>query len=131
MKDPQTSVATVAAGPAGVARAGAHVRIVRRVIVALCLFLVIAVVGVLGGVGWIGSERAIHPKQHTYAWSLAGYPALGAAVQQVTFRGSTGVRMAGRFFPGRSRATIILSAGYGDTQDQMVPWADLLHRAGY
>src|ERR671935_2223678 len=100
----QTSGATVAARPAGAARVGAHARIVRRVIVALCLFLVVAVVGVLGGVGWIGSERAIHPKQPTYAWSLAGYPALKAVVQQVTFRGSKGVRLAGRFFPGHSRA---------------------------
>ena len=131
MKVPQTSVATVAAGLAGVSRAGTHARIVRRVIVALCLLLVIAVVGVLGGVGWIGSERAIHPRQPTYAWRLAGYPALGAAVQRVTFRGSTGVRLDGRFFPGRSRATIILSEGYGDTEDEMLPWANLLHQAGY
>jgi hypothetical protein len=80
MTDRQTSVATVAAGPAGGARAGAHARIMRRVIVALCLALVIAVVGALGGVGWIGSERAIHPRQRTYAWSLATYPALGAVV---------------------------------------------------
>src|SRR5919202_383780 len=131
MKVPQRSGATVGARPAGVARVGAHAPIVRRVIVALCLFVVIAVVVVLGGVGWIGLERAIPPKQPTYAWSLAGYPALKAVMQQVTFRSSTGIRMAGRFFPGRSHATIILSEGYGDTQDEMLPWANLLHGAGY
>jgi uncharacterized protein len=131
MTDRPTSVTTVAARLAGAARVGARASVVRRVAVALCLFLVIAVVGVLGGVGWIGSERAIHPTQPTYAWSLAGYPALKAVMQQVTFRSSTGIRMAGRFFPGRSRATIILSEGYGDTQDEMVPWANLLHGAGY
>lgn len=131
MRDRQPSAATVAPGPTGVARAGAPAPSGRRVTVALCLAFVLAVVGVLGGVGWMGSERALHPKQPLYAWSLAGYPALKATVQQVTFRSSTGVRMAARFFPGRSRATIILSEGYGDTQDEMLPWANLLHRAGY
>ena len=63
MRERHASLTTVAARPDGVTRVSAHAPIVRRVVTALCLFLVMAVVGVLGGVGWIGSERAIHPAQ--------------------------------------------------------------------
>ena len=44
---------------------------------------------------------------------------------------STGARLAGRFFPGSKRATIVLTHGYGGTQDEMLPVAAALHRKGY
>ncbi len=100
----------------------------RRALTLVALLVALAVV-VLGGVGWVGSERALHPKPATYAWSLADYPNLKP--EPVTVASPTGATLAGRFFPGRSRATIVLSHGYGDNQDQMLPWADFLNRAGF
>lgn len=93
------------------------------------LLLLPVVLLVLGGVGWYASSRAIHPAQNAYSWSLKDYPNLKA--QPVQFTTRDGVSLAGRFFPGSSRTTIILSHGYGDDQDQMIPWADFLNRAGF
>lgn len=101
----------------------------RRIAIGLVSLLVIAAVTTLGVVGWIGSERAIHKPQNTYSWSLADYPNLRA--EAVTIQSRTGIAIAGRFFPGTSRTTIVVSHGYGDNQNQMIPWADFLNRAGY
>ena len=101
----------------------------RRVVI-LCLALVLALgVGTLGTVGWIGSERAIHRQPKTYAWQLSDYPDLRP--ERVTVASRTQTALAGTFFPGRNRATIILSHGYGDDQNQMLPWASFLHQAGF
>ena len=100
-------------------------RIGGYVLVVLVVFAMI----VIGGVGWYGSELAIHPKQNTYAWSLSDFPNLKA--EPISLPSRTGITLTGRFFPGRSPATIILSHGYGDDQDQMIPWADFLNRAGF
>ncbi len=43
----------------------------------------------------------------------------------------TPARIAAEFFPGERRATIILSHGYGDHQEQMLPYADFLHKRGF
>lgn len=110
---------------AGVSRG----RKVRRILVITVALLLIVAVGTIGSVGWIASGRAIHPKPNTYAWSLANFPALRP--EAVTFRSSTGITISGRFFPSTSQATIVLSHGYGDNQDQMLPWADFLVRAGF
>ena len=118
-----------AAGGMSAHRPWRHARLLRRIALVLVTLLLVAAVTVLGVVGWIGSERAIHKAQNTYSWSLADYPELRA--EAVTIPSRTGVTLAGRFFPGCSRATIILSHGYGDNQDQMPPWAAFLHRAGY
>src|SRR3989440_267131 len=100
-----------------------------RIVAWLCALVLVLAVAVLGTVGWIGSERAIHPHAATYTWRLADYPNLRP--QNVTFSSRTGITIAARFFPGRSHATIILSHGYGDNQNQMLPWANFLNRAGY
>src|ERR1035441_2657106 len=42
----------------------------------------------------------------------------------------TSTRIAGSFFPGHRPTTVILSHGYGDTQEQMLPHAQFLHSAG-
>src|SRR5436309_11751825 len=100
-----------------------------RIVAWLCALVLVLAVAVLGTVGWIGSERAIHPRAVTYTWRLADYSNLRP--QNVTFSSRTGITIAARFFPGRSHATIILSHGYGDNQNQMLPWANFLNRAGY
>src|SRR3989440_2599312 len=100
-----------------------------RIVAWLCALVLVLAVAVLGTVGWIGSERAIHPRAVTYTWRLADYANLRP--QNVTFSSRTGIKIAARFFPGRSHATIILSHGYGDNQNQMLPWADFLNKAGY
>jgi alpha-beta hydrolase superfamily lysophospholipase len=83
----------------------------------------------LASVGWIASERAIHPTQDTYRWTLADYPALHPLDAHIKSR--TGASLAVSFFPGARRSTIVLSHGYGDNGRQMLPWADFLHRAGF
>ena len=95
----------------------------------IVLVVLLPVVAVLVGVGWYASGRAIHPKQNAYDWTLSDYPAL--VPTSVRFKTRDGVTLAGRFFPGKSRSTIILSHGYGDSQDQMLLWADFLHAAGF
>jgi len=104
-------------------------RLLRRIAIGLVSAILIVVVAALGIVGWIGSERAIHRPQNIYSWTLADYPNLRA--EPVTIQSRTGVALAGRFFPGTSRTTIIISHGFGDNQDQLLPWADFLNRAGY
>jgi fermentation-respiration switch protein FrsA (DUF1100 family) len=95
------------------------------------VFLVLAalVSTVLGVAGWIGSERAIHPPARHYAWRLADYPDLRP--QTIGFDSRTHVAIAGSFFPGSRRTTIVLSHGYGDNQEQMLPYAEFLHQAGF
>jgi len=104
-----------------------HARL--RMVGVMILIVVLLIVALLGGVGWYASGRAIHPKQNSYDWTVSDFPAL--APQSVRFKTRDGVTLAGRFFPGSSRTTIILSHGYGDDQDQMLLWADFLHAAGF
>jgi dipeptidyl aminopeptidase/acylaminoacyl peptidase len=91
-------------------------------------FIILSVLA-LGGIGWVGSERALHPGYYHYKWSLASYPDLHP--EEIDFRSSTGVVLKGRFFHGVSRQLIVLVSGYGDTQDQMLPFAEFLTRAGF
>ena len=88
-----------------------------------------ALMALLGGIGWIGSERAIHPAARRYATTLADYPDLDS--REIGFQSRTRVRIAATFFPGVRHAVIVLSHGYGDNQAQMLPYAEFLHRAGY
>jgi len=97
-------------------------------------YLVLAAVlsvAVLGGVGWIGSQRAIHPAASTYQRTLADYPALQAAAEVVSFQVPQDGRRVGWFIPGRSKATVLLLHGYGGRREGMLARADVLHQAGY
>ena len=85
--------------------------------------------GVVGGISWIGTERAIHRPHKTFDWQLADYPQLHP--EQVAVTGHGGTQLAGSFFAGAGRTTIVLSHGYGAHQGEMLPWADFLVRAGY
>ena len=86
-------------------------------------------IAVIGAVGWVGSERALHPGYHHYDWSLSTFPDLRPEPVQV--KAGDGAVLAGRFFRGPRRALIVLASGYGDTQDQMLSIAEFLHGAGY
>jgi fermentation-respiration switch protein FrsA (DUF1100 family) len=88
-----------------------------------------ALMAVLGGIGWVGSERAIHPAARHYSTTLADYPDLHP--MEIGFQSRTHVRIAATLFPGARPAVIVLSHGYGDNQAQMLPYAEFLHRAGY
>ena len=88
-----------------------------------------ALMVLLGAVGWIGSERAIHPAARHYATTLADYPDLHPT--EIRFQSRTRVAIAATFFPGVRHAVIVLSHGYGDNQAQMLPYAEFLHGAGY
>jgi uncharacterized protein len=92
---------------------------------------ILTIVGALamGAVCWSASTRAIHPAEHGYKWSLATYPDLQG--RDVRFPSRTGIQIQGRLFPGSKPAVIVLSHGYGDTQDQLLPFAHFLHQAGF
>lgn len=101
----------------------------RRLTAAVLIGLVVLVLLATSAITWVGSETALRPAVHGYKWSLATYPQLHA--QPVSFKSSTHVTIVGRFFPGSSKATIVLSHGFGDTQEGMDPWAALLHDGGF
>jgi dipeptidyl aminopeptidase/acylaminoacyl peptidase len=100
-----------------------------RIGLALLAVALLATLSVLGGVGWVGSERALHQPDKVYPWRVADYP--GLRPERVTVSGSGGITLAGTFFPGRSRAIIVVSHGYGNDQDEVLPLAAFLQRAGY
>ncbi|HUA59825.1 MAG TPA: alpha/beta hydrolase [Verrucomicrobiae bacterium] len=81
------------------------------------------------GIGWIASERAIHPAASSYAKGFDDFPSLHP--QQANFESRTHARIDSRFFPGARRSTIVLSHGYGDDLVQMLPYADFLVRQGF
>ncbi len=84
------------------------------------------------GVGWVGSERAIHPQRIQEAHDLPEYP-FAPAAEDVRFPSLDGTPLAGWFVPGApDRApTVVLLHGYGNSRPQLLPHAAYLHRAGY
>lgn len=92
---------------------------------------ILTMVGALavGAICWSASTRAIHPAEHGYAWSLATFPDLQG--RDVRFTSRTGIQIQGRLFPGSKPAVIVLSHGYGDTQDQLLPFAHFLYQDGF
>lgn len=94
----------------------------------LAIIILVAVL-IVGGISWYASGRAIHPWQNAYEWGLRDYPNLDP--EPVRFHSRDGLQLAGRFYAGPDPATIVLSHGYGDNQDQMIFWADLVNRAGF
>lgn len=86
---------------------------------------------VLFGVAWVGSERAIHPAQCDDLPQLAEYPELAGEVEEVRFKSRDGMNLAGWFVPGERETTVLLLHGYRCQRQEMLPHADMLHRAGY
>jgi dipeptidyl aminopeptidase/acylaminoacyl peptidase len=83
---------------------------------------------VLGVVGWIASERVVHPDVAVEDYELSQFD---LSVEEVRFRSADGLLLSGWFIPGTNRATIVLAHGYGHTRAETLPHADYLHRAGY
>jgi uncharacterized protein len=100
-----------------------------KIAIAVVLVVVLCAAAGLAALAWRASARAVHPGPASYAWSAADFPELES--EDVIVESTTGARLAGRFFPGTKRATIVLTHGYGGTQDEMLPVADALHRKGY
>lgn len=92
---------------------------------------VLAGCAILIALAWRASDALMYGPPAHYAWSLADYPALARVSEPLTVRSRTGVTLVGRFFPGRSGATIVLSHGYYGDQDEMLPVASMLHAAGF
>ncbi len=88
-------------------------------------------VGVLLGVGWIGSERGIHPTPCADLPQLEDYPSLQSDLEDAKFQSGDGTQLKGWFIAGESRATVILLHGYGCRKEAMLPHAEMLHDAGY
>jgi dipeptidyl aminopeptidase/acylaminoacyl peptidase len=93
------------------------------------LVLLLAVAAALVAFAWRASNDAVGRGVGAYDWTLADYP--GLQPEEVKVKSRTGVELAARFFPGRSRATIVLSHGYSGTQDELLPVASALHEAGF
>lgn len=98
-------------------------------VVLAVLVLLVLVALALFALAWKASGDAMHPGPGAYDWSLADYPELRPEDVRVDSR--TGAVLAGRFFPGQSRATILLVHGYGGNQDELLPVAGALHDAGF
>jgi dipeptidyl aminopeptidase/acylaminoacyl peptidase len=101
----------------------------RRIILRLVIGLLFIAVAALATIGWIGSERALHPDYRRYDWSLTTYPDLHP--EHIQIRSADNILLDGRFFHGDRPSLVILASGYGDTQDQMLPMTEFLHSAGF
>ena len=101
----------------------------KRILWSLLVGLLLLSAGVLGVVGWIGSERALHPGYPHYKWNLATFPDLHP--EPIRAIAADKIALSGRFFRGNRPSLIILMSGYGDMEDQMLPIAEFLHRAGF
>ncbi len=93
------------------------------------LVLLVLVALALLAFAWKASGDALRPGPGRYDWSLADYPRLHP--EDVRIDSRTGAVLAGRFFPGERRATILLVHGYGGNQDELLPVAAALHDAGF
>src|ERR1700691_82320 len=100
---------------------------VRRIALWCLAGLVLLSLVSLGVIGWIGSERAVHPAYGRYQWSLNTFPDLHP--EHIQVRSVDNILLDGRFFRGPRPSLIILASGYGDTQDQMLSIAEFLHHA--
>lgn len=105
-----------------------HWRLLAGAVTAVVFLLIVAV----GVVGWIGSERAIHPARKVEAHALGEYQ-FAAITENVRFPSGDGTPLAGWFIPGAGAAapTVVLLHGYGNSRAQLLPDADFLHAAGY
>lgn len=83
-------------------------------------------------VGWIGSERAIHPTRKVEAHALSEY-AFASVTETVHFTSLDGTPLAAWFVPAARTpaATVLLLHGYGRSKAEQLPKADFLHTAGY
>jgi pimeloyl-ACP methyl ester carboxylesterase len=98
------------------------------VALAVLVLLLLAALALLA-FAWKASGDAMHPGAGSYDWNLDDFPRLQPEDVRVNSR--TGAVLAGRFFSGSSRATVVLVHGYGGNQDEMLPVASALNDAGF
>jgi len=118
--------------PAGRAHRRPSGKALRRVLVLVGATVGLVTLALVGVVGWIGSERAIHPAPQVEKHHLADY-AFAATTEMVRFPSQDGTPLVGWFVPGGTApaATVILLHGFGASRAQLLPHAAYLHRAGY
>ena len=85
-------------------------------------------------IGWVGSERAIHPSPPDDLPLVQDFAHL--PLERVAFLSRDGTRLRGWFVPSaagstREAPTIVLLHGYGEQKEEMLPHAAYLHAAGY
>lgn len=88
----------------------------------------------LFAIGWVGSERAIHPSPAEDLPLVEDFAHL--PLERVAFLSRDGTRLRGWFVPTaagstREAPTLVLMHGYGSRKEEMLPHADYLHAAGY
>lgn len=91
----------------------------------LSLALILAVLLINEDIRTVQEETAPAPQE-------VDLPAdLPFQLEEVTFTGGAGIRLAGWYTPPRKGATIILLHGYGSTRESMLWHAQALVKAGY
>ena len=89
-------------------------------------------------VGWYVCEVQIHPRRAEQRWPVVGgWPRYTLAQfdlpcpENLHFKTSDGVFLAGWFIPGTNGATVILVYGKDATRAEMLPHAVYLHEGGF
>ena len=80
---------------------------------------------------WFISHRILHPKPKVEDHGLSDFD---LPAEEVSFPSRDGTRLAGWFIPARTKGrspAIVLSHGWGRSRAELLPHADLLHRAGF
>ncbi len=95
------------------------------------LLVAFALSGVPLLAAWLISQRILHPKPKVEDHGLSDFD---LPAEEVSFPSRDRTRLAGWFIPastkGRSPA-IVLSHGWGRSRAELLPHADLFHRAGF
>ncbi len=110
---------------------------VQKIYWAVAIVSVVAATVVIG-VGWYACETQIHPKRIEERWPVLGeWPRYTLAQfglpdpENVHFRTSDGLFLAGWFIRGTNPATVILVHGKGSNRAVMLPHAAYLHEGGF
>ena len=97
------------------------------------VLLLCALTGVPLLIGWFVSRFVMHPRRKVEDHTLDDF---GLAAESITFQSRDGTRLAGSFIPPpvgtfSPAPGIVLSHGWGRSRAELLPHADMLHRAGY
>lgn len=94
----------------------------------LIIAAVLAVLLLLTGIGWLGTEKALKPAVYAEESSFAEH---ALQPEPVNFLSQDGLRISGYFLAGTNGATIVLCHGYGRQHEEMIPHAAYLNRLGF
>jgi dienelactone hydrolase len=90
-----------------------------------------ALTGVPLLVAWLISQRMLHPNPKVEDHDLSDFD---LPAEEISFPSRDGTRLAGWFIPAGTTASspgIVLSHGWRRSRAELLPHADLLHRAGF